>query len=141
MHGLTVIPRDESRNVVDDRDLRMVWGFVAAADARRAAYYVRWDDARPAEGSLFVLSIGRWEEDALPAERQVVALDALAEEGKLTFMVVDADTTPFVEQADLGRMTTRAEVVGTDLAEAAFLLAEAILASDDRLPADGLRGL
>lgn len=140
MDQLVVLPRDVTRREVEGRALCMAWGFVAADAGPRAAYYVRWDDAAPAAGSVFVFSIGSWAEGASADERRVVALDARPEGGRLAFMVVDAASTPFADQPELGRMCARDEVAGTDLAQAAFLLAETVLAGDPAVPADRLRG-
>ena len=71
---------------------RRVWGFIHAAEATFAAYFVHWTLDRVADhGANFDLIIGKWGDGASKADRSLVALLYRLFEGKPQFMVIDAE--------------------------------------------------
>ena len=111
---------------------RIVRGFVYEAGTARAVYLVRWSfGPRHRDGDVAV-SIGGWC-DADPSQRRLVALSLRQLEKGPAFMVVDAASTQWGEEDELGAPMGRDEVIGTPLAREIFAILDAVAQQDARV--------
>jgi hypothetical protein len=113
---------------------RRVWGFVHSSAGTAAAYFVQWAVGRVADhGALFDLILGRWGDGTTARDRVLVALDYRLTDCGPAFMVIESVGRPAAESDQIGRALARTEVVGQPIAEAAFTVADAVLAQDARV--------
>jgi hypothetical protein len=113
---------------------RCVWGFVHTPEASLASYFVHWTLSRVADhGANFDLIIGRWGDGTSARDRVLVALAYRLLESGPGFMVIDAADRPAASSELVGRVLTRAEVLGQPVAKQAFAIVDAVLAQDARV--------
>lgn len=112
---------------------RIVWGHVFSDEHARAVYYARWTLNQAKHGALWMVSVGDWEDPN--GERWSVGLDSRAPDGRIAFMLIDAEETPWGNAPGLGKPLTRDEALGTPLAEEVFQIVDACLEQDARLVA------
>jgi hypothetical protein len=113
---------------------RTVWGLARRDGDADAAYFVHWTLGQLAsDGAHFDLILGRWGEDATPADRYAVSLEYRRTDRGPAFMVIDATTRPIARNELVGRALRRDEVVGTALATRVFELVDAIWLKDRRI--------
>ncbi len=111
---------------------RTVWGLVYADGIPRAAYYVHWAiDRIHDRGAYIDLIIGDWGDTPLPQQRSAVALEYRLLDTGPAMRVIDA--TGRIESELVTRALKREEVIGTELADEVFAIADACLDSDGRL--------
>lgn len=95
-------------------------------------YYVQWTVDSPSHDPNFDLVIGPWGEEAETDQRVLVSL--LFRPGPLGgFMVINGAGRPPDIRSLCRRALTRAEVIGTWLAEEAFQMVDAIWLQDPRI--------
>lgn len=111
---------------------RVVWGYVYREELPRAVYYVRWTLNQAKHGATWMLSVGDWK-DAENGQRESVGLDCRAPDGKIAFMLVDAEQTPWGNAPGLGVPRKRQEVLGSELAHEVFGIVDECLEQDPRL--------
>src|SRR5713101_3984349 len=110
---------------------RTVWGLARRDGNADAAYFVHWTLGKVADdGAHFDLILGRWREEATPADRYAVSLEYRRTDRGPAFMVIDATTRPIAHNELVGRALRRDEVLGTALATHAFELVDAIWLKD-----------
>lgn len=115
---------------------RRIWGTAYADGLTYAAYSVHWTVNRVFEhGAHFDFVIGRWGEGTSADDRSVVALDYRVVDDGPGFMVIDAATRQINMDTLASRRLSRAEVIGTPLAENVFALCDAIFLQDARTKA------
>lgn len=110
---------------------RVVWGSVIQDEATVAVYYVQWTPGKLQHKPNFDLILGPWGEDALDEERFAVSLSYWPEKG--SFMVIDAGERPVSKSSLIGRALRRDEVIGTEIADYAFDVVDAVFLQDKRL--------
>lgn len=116
-------------------ETRLVWGVVHAPAGTAASYYVHWTagaglDRHPANYDFI---IGRWGEDASPADRVAVSLMHFENEEGPGVMVIDAGGRPSAYSGLAASALDRERVVGTELAATAFAVFDTVLLQDTRL--------
>jgi hypothetical protein len=111
----------------------VVWGYIHRAGATRAAYFVYWTLGISEHPANFDLIIGEWGDATTPAQRVAVSLLYRNDVEQRSFMVTDAQGRHTDTPDMVGRALTRAEVVGTPLAEEVFTLVDFILLNDSRI--------
>lgn len=110
---------------------RSIWGYVSKDGVAYAVYYAQWTRDQPKHGGTWLVSIGGWaDEDETVRAR--VGLESRAPEGRIQFMLIDAQNTPWAAAPGLGASLKRSEVVGTPLAQDVFAVVDAVLAQDHR---------
>jgi hypothetical protein len=117
------------------RPSRCVSGYAYKRTDRVAAYFVQWTPGHaPEQGANIDLILGEWG-DAGDAERRLaVALTYRLLPTGPTVSVIDAAGRAFAQDKSfVGRLTSRDDVVGTEVAEVAFAIASAVLAQDQRV--------
>ncbi len=113
---------------------RTVWGLARRDGIADAAYFVHWTLGKVADnGAHFDLILGRWGEDATPADRYAVSLEYRRTDRGPAFTVIDAPTRPIAHNELVARALRRDEVVGTALAPHVFELLDAIWLKDRRI--------
>jgi len=113
---------------------RTVSGFVYRGDDAAAAYSVHWTlGGVDSHGAHFDLILGRWGDGTTAADRRAVALEFRRTDNGPAFMVIDAPGRPASRSHLVGRALTRAEVVGTPTATAAFGIVDAVWLQDERI--------
>ena len=134
--NLTVERLDESSGLCEccGTASRCVWGLVHRGNETVAAYWMHWTVGHLEQnGANLDLVIGEWGENALAEKRAVVALEHRQQpDGSPALMVIDSAERP-VARGDLATAAlTRADVVGSPLAEQVFAITDAIYLQDDR---------
>ena len=113
---------------------RKVWGYLHAGDCTEAAYVVEWTLGRVAEhGAHFDFIIGEWGDDASSAQRVSVSLEFRRTPQGPQFMVIDSATRSVAKNELVGCALSRAEVMGTPLAERVFSFVDAVWLGDGRI--------
>lgn len=112
---------------------RTVLGYAYRNDSPLAVYYVHWTVGRPDHGANFDLIIGSWGEESAANDRKAVSLVCRLIDGSPQFMVIDAADRPAGQSKLASRALSRAEVVGTLLAEQVFTLVDAVWLRDARI--------
>ena len=87
----------------------------------------------PTHGANFDLVLGRWGEGTGPADRATASLEYRLLESGPTFRVIDAAPRASKLESLAARSLSRADVIGTPLAEQVFAMTDLILADDARL--------
>jgi hypothetical protein len=130
---IAIEPGSESQGICADcgRTTRTIWGYVRSQRIPRAVYYVRWTEGHADRGATFTISIGQWGEGTSPADRQHLTLQCRVDDEGPGFMVVDSAKD---EGGILGAGLSRAEALGTPIAEEAFAIVDRILEEEERLP-------
>ena len=115
-------------------DSQSVWGMVHQGEATLAAYWMHWTVGHLSEpGANLDLVLGRWGDDATADDRFGVALiHRQKADGTPSLMVIDAADRP-MSKGDLATTAlSRAEVIGTPIAEQVFSIVDAIYEQDGR---------
>jgi hypothetical protein len=103
-------------------------------DEPYALYQVHWTRNHILkDGAEFYLILGEFGEGTTAAERFAVALHFFVNSERYGFMVVDADKTPISSHPLIGRALSRANVIGTPLAQEVFDLVDAIWLEDENI--------
>ena len=115
-------------------DSQSVWGMVHQGEATLAAYWMHWTVGHLSEpGANLDLVLGRWGDDATADDRFGVALIHHRQaDGTPSLIVIDAADRPFSKGQLATTALSRAEVIGTPIAERVFSLVEAIYKQDGR---------
>lgn len=126
--------QDSVRCECCQHDTRRVWGYVHGSERTEAAYFVHWTLGGVRDhGANFDLIVGRWGEGAEPSDRVAVALELRVLHNGPSFMVIDATQRDFSSSDLVGRVLSRAEVIGTPLAQHVFDILDAIWLQDERI--------
>ena len=111
---------------------RTVWGFVHTdSGPTLASYYVTWTVSSPRHDAFFDLIIGRWGEDASPADRKGVALAYRASKG--SFMVINAGERPIATSPLISAALPAAQVVNDPISTTAYAIVDVIWLNDARI--------
>jgi hypothetical protein len=132
---LTATPWDESSIACDccGNNSKTIWGGISSTEAAKAAYYVQWTVDSPDHYPNIDLIIGPWGDGSRSEERVLVAIAYRPGPDGGSFMVIDGANRPANTPDLCGRALTRAEVIGTPLAQEAFELLDAIWLCDPRI--------
>lgn len=132
-----VEPLGQSSGVCDccGNETRLVWGFVHAPAGTVASYYVHWtaDSGLDRHPANYDFIIGRWGEDASPADRVAVSLMHFENEEGPGVMVIDAGGRPSAGSGLAASALDREGVVGKEFAATAFAIFDTVLLQDTRL--------
>ena len=133
---LTVEKLDESSGLCEccGSTSRSVWGLVHRGNKAVAAYWMHWTVGHLEEnGANLDLVIGEWGDGASAEERAVVALEHRQEaDGSPALMVIDSAERP-VARSNLAKTAlSRADVIGSPLADQVFAITDAIYSQDER---------
>jgi len=110
---------------------RTVDGFLYEDGIARAGYLVQWTRGHVDEhGANFDFIVGPWGEDAGATARSAVSLVYHRDSG---FTVIDAADRPAARSDLAGRALPRADVVGSDLAQKVFAMADLVWLCDERI--------
>ena len=112
---------------------RSVWGYAFREDAIIAAYFVHWTLGRPDHGANFDFIIGTWGNETAENDRQAVSLEFRLIENSPQFMVIDAKDRPVAESELVKTVLSRADVIGTPIAQEVFDLVDAVWLHDERI--------
>jgi hypothetical protein len=114
---------------------RKVWGEVATDDAACAVYFVHWTVGHIRDhGAHFDIILGSWGDDTSPADRTVALLEHRLLDNGPAVMVIDAKLERGLEGVAANALT-RAEVIGTPIADNLFAIYDAIVLQDPRVTA------
>ena len=112
---------------------RRVWGYVNDKDSTIAAYFVEWTPGHEEHAANFDLIVGKWGEDAGPADRKAVALAFRRLEAGPQFMVINAMDRPVGKNSLVGEALCREQVIGHPVAQTVFALCDTIFLDDPRV--------
>ena len=113
---------------------RRVWGFLHRGESTEAAYFVEWIPGSVAlHGAHWDFMIGRWDEDATPADRVAVSLAFRRVPNGPEFMVIDSSGRFVARSKLIGRALGRDEVLAGPYAQLAYDLADAVWLQDPRI--------
>ena len=135
---LELVRRPEGTCNCCGKTTKRVWGFVHHPRGTVAAYYVSWTIGKQDHGAAFDLILGAWGNNGGCEDRATVTLDYRVGEGGSWFRVENAAEHFLAGNQLSGHSCTRADVIGTPLAEQVFAIGDAILLGDPRL--DEVRG-
>ncbi|HMF15975.1 MAG TPA: hypothetical protein VKE98_02160 [Gemmataceae bacterium] len=137
MHALQVEPagtNDYGPCECCGSNSRCVWGYIHSPEGTLASYLVHWTLGRVTDhGANFDLILGKWNAEAMAADRCLVSLAYRLFEDGPQFMVIDGHQRPASKNELVGRVLGRSEVIGRPIAENAFAAVDAILAQDVRV--------
>ncbi|MEM7644131.1 MAG: hypothetical protein AAF366_16650 [Pseudomonadota bacterium] len=104
-------------------------------DGPVASYFIQWTEGQPLDShpANVDLICGRWGEGTTGEDRCAISLVRFENEAGPGVMVVDAQDRPVARSDLVGRALSREEVVGTDLAQEAYAIFDAVLIQDTRL--------
>lgn len=112
---------------------KRVWGYVYRKDAAIAAYFVEWTPSHQQRDAVFDLIIGRWGEDAGPADRKAVSLAFRVLETGPSFMVQDARARRIGSSSLVSEALNRNDIVGKQVAADVFAICDLIYLADPRI--------
>jgi hypothetical protein len=113
---------------------RTVWGYVWRHDHPYATYFVHWAIGHFREHDAhWTVIVGQWGDGTGPTDRGLVRLRHRLLETGPAFIVIDAERGEHHTIAAYA--FTRAEVVGTELAEDVFAICDAVCLHDARVAA------
>lgn len=113
---------------------RRVWGFAQTADGTRAAYFIQWvPGAVLKHGASFDLIVGRWGDDAVPADRSAVSMAFRYSANGPEFMVIDAQGRYHADPSVAATALSRGAVLNSSIAQEAYAIVDAIWLSDARV--------
>lgn len=113
---------------------RLATGMVRLNHEPYALYQVHWTSNQVLKhGAEFYLILGEFGEGTTAADKFAVALHFFVNSETYGFMVVDADKTPISSHPLVGRALSRADVIGTPLAQEIFDLVDAIWLEDENI--------
>jgi len=102
--------------------------------AAEAVYYVQWTLRQVVRHGAHVdLVIGRWGDETSPEDRVGVSLEFRRTERGPEFMVIDASSREKYFGGLAAHVLSRAEVMGTPMAQQAFDIVDAIWEQDGRI--------
>ncbi|WP_218132112.1 hypothetical protein [Roseicitreum antarcticum] len=134
---IEVEPTGESGGHCDccGQQTRAVWGYVNEDQGTVASYFMQWTvgaslETHPANLDLIY---GRWGDGASSADRCAVSLLHFENENGPSVMVIDAKNRPIATSSLISKAMTRDEVIGTDVAQHAFAIFDAVITQDKRL--------
>jgi hypothetical protein len=111
---------------------RSVWGYVSTEDAARAVYYIRWTDFHLERGAQLAISIGVWGEASRPIDRALFGVECRIGATGPAFMLVDAASVPWSEDAFLGMNLTRPQALADSRKTEVFEILDRIVEADLR---------
>ena len=110
-------------------------GFVHEGEATLAGYVLQWTVGHfPDVAANLDLVVGMWGEEAGPDQRRAICLEVRLRDGRPDLLVIDAAGRSISQNILVGGSLSRAEVIGTPIADQVFAIADAIFAQDPRLP-------
>jgi hypothetical protein len=113
---------------------RSVWGYVSSNNAARALYYARYIDKHQERGVQFLVSIGNWGDSGTAASRRTIAVECrMGDNGRPTFMVVDAATMPWSDEETMGKGLTRDQVMADPVKDEVFPMVDQVSFEDRRI--------
>jgi len=117
------------------RASRRISGFAYDRGDPVAAYFVHWTLGHvPEQGANIDLIVGEWGDSGDEKRRHAVALAYRLLPTGPVLMIIDAAERSFVQDKSfVGRAMNRDDVFGTEMAEVAFAIADAVLAQDQRV--------
>jgi hypothetical protein len=110
-----------------------VWGYVHRGDQSSFVYYVEWTSGHEASQANFDIILGKWGEGTSASDRQAAALEFRKLESGPAFRVIDASLRPYAPSDIASTPLTRAEVIGTPLADEIFAMCDLIHVEDPRI--------
>lgn len=112
---------------------RIVWGAVRDDDVCVAIYHVHWTAEQVARhGANFDLVLAFEGDDTKLEDRCFVALAYRLFSTGPSFMIIDANERSYAN-GQAGHVLTRNDVIGTEIARAAFAVVDAIWLGDGRI--------
>jgi hypothetical protein len=115
------------------RTSRSIWGEVCDVQCEIVVYYCHWTVGDPEHEAYVDLILGPWGEGVTPEDRVLVSLQFRRSKINGGFMVIDAQPRQ-AKLADIcGEGIPREEVMGTCLAQAAFMTVDVIWIDDPRI--------
>ena len=110
-----------------------VWGFAYRAGEPLAAYFVEWTPGHEDREASFDLIIGRWEKQAEATDRKAVSLGFRHLQTGPAFMIQNASVRPVASNPLVSEALDRDNVLGTNLADDAFVVCDLVYLGDPRL--------
>jgi hypothetical protein len=107
-----------------------VWGYAYRDEQAHAVYFIRWTRGHPERGAQLAISVGVWGDGGTPESRSCVGVECRLVHGAPAYRIADASETPWANNALLGRMLVRDDVIGTPLAQQVFAVLDAITADE-----------
>jgi hypothetical protein len=91
-------------------------------------YLAAWSECTPSIVKLAV-AVGDWGDEADPATRRAVLMDAVAEPAQIRFAITDPEPSPW-RDLELARPLTRDEALADDSIDHVFEIVDAVAATD-----------
>lgn len=110
---------------------RAIWGEVHDRAGGVVPYYCQWTVDRPDHDANIDLLFGDWSDGTTADDRALVCL--LFRRSEDSFMVIDAEPRLDKARDRVGAGLARDEVLGTWIAQSAFLVVDVVWADDPRV--------
>jgi hypothetical protein len=107
-----------------------VWGWVSKDNAAHAVYYVGLMTGHQDISARFTISIGGWGDEGNVAKRHWAFIEARPISDRYEMMVRDPEESQYKTETLLGKPLSRSEVLGSELAEEFFAVADFIAFND-----------
>ncbi|MBI4533353.1 MAG: hypothetical protein HY711_05335 [Candidatus Melainabacteria bacterium] len=134
--GLTFEPdgSSEQGNCPDCGNTTMtVWGYVHRAGAAHAAYYARWTKGHLERGMQLLVSVGSWGEGTTGKMRCCFGVECRMMSDSPGFMLVDADSMPWLNYDMLGKPLSRTQALDHPSKVDVFAILDALVEKDERI--------
>jgi hypothetical protein len=112
-----------------------VVGFVNSDDDTFAAYYAGWTEGHRKVRVSLIIGVGRWDDDATPADRRSFGLRCWLEGDDIQFEVEDSTASRYGGNTFLGAMLARSAALADPEIADVFHAAEHIAQDDPRVRA------
>ncbi|MGZ5096090.1 MAG: hypothetical protein ACXWCH_33690 [Burkholderiales bacterium] len=108
-------------------------GFVYQDGAPHALYYAKFSHDHPQRIVSATVSVGHFEEDALPEERTAFALEIRANERNFIVSVVDAEASPWRNEELIGKTLDRQDALAHSRIQDVFEVSDLMVAEDQSI--------
>jgi hypothetical protein len=112
-----------------------VVGYVHREDDAFAAYYAGWTEGHRGTRISLIIGVGRWDDDATPADRRSFGLRCWLDGGEIRFEVEDPASSRYGTNTFLGAMLARSAALADPEISAVLHAAEHIAQDDPRVRA------
>ena len=112
-----------------------VIGYVYRDESAYAAYYAGWTEGHPRRRVSVIIGLGRWDDEASPADRRAFGLRCWEDEEEMRFEVQEPAASRYRDVTYMGRLLPRAEALADPEVAEVFHVAEHIAADDPRVRA------
>lgn len=131
----TAFPDSESHYECEccGRMSRTIWGTVRDPFGEVVVYSCQWTIGGPEHPANVDLIMGPWDDESTPEDRVLISLLFRRREASGDFMVIDAEERQTNMAGVSGEGLTRREVMGTEFAQMAFNVVDAIWMDDPRI--------